>query len=685
VPLAEGHSNSAERSEEGVIAYSFGLFRLDLTRGALFRSEEPVPVRPKSFEVLHQLVLHAGQLLSREELLGAVWPGLVVTDDSLTQCLIEIRRALGDDGREIIRTVPRRGYRFEAEVKVHYSHENEDNPEPKALQKQSRLPSRWTLAALVFLALAIAATWWRAGSDVVTVIPQAGDWEPPPSSIAVLPFADMSESGNQEFLADGIAEEILNLLAQTQELIVIARTSSFSFKPEAPDVRIIARQLNVAHVLEGSVRRSGERVRVTAQLVDGQTGAHVWSETYEEQMGDIFEMQDRIARELANVLHVQLVGDGDQGDYRAVNTPAPEAWEAYSRGRLFYGRRSEGDILRAQTSFESALEIDPGFADAWASLAATINLRMSARNLSPEVRLGPDEATVLIQNALNQALLHDPENPEALWRMAYIKLEVGNTIEAMNFIERAMPLGHNHAVVQAMMAGVAFESGEATLALPFMRRAVALDPLSASLRANLAIFLFSMNHLEAAEDVLTQTIDLIPDPGRRESRTLAWIRIIQGDLESARELMAAIKPGPDLDLTLAIQGHMQGDYESAEKALQRLVSLPAEVGAFRLATVYAMRGDLDAAFESLDLAIQTLPEQPLNWSLRSELAGLRNTPLLKNLHADKRWPPFLEATEELLKDDFNRQVVARLRDHLERHPELYRFDSTSQGPLARTL
>lgn len=238
-------------------AYSFGPFRLEADQAVLLHDGASLNLRPKSFDVLHYLVRHPQRLVSREELLRAAWPDVVVTDDSLTQCLIEIRKALGDREKKLVRTVPRRGYLLDVTVRVadrvvdRVADRVEtpgqpaaaalDDPPAVPIRSAARLPSRWTLAALLVLAVAVGATWWRAGARPAPVDAALSAHDPPALSIAVLPFVDMSPEGDQEYLGDGIAEEILNLLAQVQGLTVIARTSAFSFKGEKADIGTIAR------------------------------------------------------------------------------------------------------------------------------------------------------------------------------------------------------------------------------------------------------------------------------------------------------------------------------------------------------------------------------------------------------------------------------------------------------------
>lgn len=659
----------------GVRAYSFGRFCLDLRRSALLRDGAEVRLRPKSFDVLHLLIRRAGRLVSREELLEAVWPNLVVTDDSLTQCLIEIRKALGDEHKSIIRTVPRRGYLFEASVEVHGAAAGAElrNGGDGAGAATRRSPSLWTIAGLVVLGVAIAVTWWRLGIGPAGKDEPTATWQPPPASIAVLPFVDMSEAGDQKYLAHGLAEEILNLLAQSSSLTVIARTSSFSFKDADADIGTIARRLNVAHVLEGSVRTAGDRVRVTAQLVDGATGAHIWSQTYDDRLRDLFALQDKIAQGVAEVLKVHLDGNAlaESSGTATGPPPDPRAWERYMRGRLFYSRRAEGDVMRAQRSFEEALEIDPGMADAWVSLAATINLRRGSSKVSEEERLTGEVALPLMRDALEKALSMDPHHPEALWRNSRFARLDGKEEEALSQVQRAIAGSQNHALVQAMMWGFAFQTGHPLLSLPFLSRAVILDPTSATHRGNLALSLQAAGRLEEAENALRQALELNPDLQNEFWRELTWIRIQQGNFQSAAETAEQLPPGPDRDQARAILDHLEGDQQAADEALGRLLARPPEEVADRLAFVYAMRDETDEATRWLATAGDVIVNSNRGCSAGGDLVHLQYSPFLKPLHSDKRWEAWLNETSQQLLSDVDRRMVEILEDHLENHPELY--------------
>lgn len=247
-------------------AYRFGRFRLDLGLGALISNGHEIRLRPQAYEVLRILAENHGKLVTKAHLFRAIWGDKVVTDNSLTHCLIDIRRAIGDFDFSMIRTVPRRGFIFTlpvTEVRVN-----------SASQRQ-------------YMQL--------------------------PNSIVVLPFVDMSEEGNQRFFADGLVEEILNSLAQIPDVRVIARTSSFSFRERDVDIATIAEQLNVKHALEGSVRKSGARVRITVQLVETATSLHLWAQTYDREVHDVLRVESEVARAVANQLQFRLLDKPDHG------------------------------------------------------------------------------------------------------------------------------------------------------------------------------------------------------------------------------------------------------------------------------------------------------------------------------------------------------------------------------------
>jgi TolB-like protein/DNA-binding winged helix-turn-helix (wHTH) protein len=344
------------------VIYEFGEFRLDALRRMLTsRSDgQPLQVTGKVFDTLLYLVERAGQVLDKRTLLDALWPDVVVEESNLTQTIHTLRRALGErpDDHRFIVTVPGRGYRFVAVVTTSRLEEL-----PPAKRKPLAVG-----AALVATALAGVAFFLLQGNEGVQ---RSASFAAARPSIAVLPFVDMSETQDQEYFAEGLSEEILNVLAQSTTLQVTARTSSFSFRGRNVDIPTIASALNVTHVLEGSVRKAGNRVRITAQLVDGSTSVHSWSHTYDRDVTDLFSVQDDIAVAVAEALHATLTGNSAPGIGQTNNA---QAFERYLQGRYFFNRRGVTDVARAREYFQQALRIDPGYARAWAGLAGVYYL-----------------------------------------------------------------------------------------------------------------------------------------------------------------------------------------------------------------------------------------------------------------------------------------------------------------------
>jgi TolB-like protein len=308
------------------VAYQFEGFLLDLTRGALLTaSGEEVRLRHKSFDLLCLFVANAGRLLDRDRINQAIWSDLIVSNDSIAQCVRDIRRALGDEAQVLLRTVPRRGYIFTANVTAAL-----DQLSDQLIGNAPPLPDK--------------------------------------PSIAVLAFTNMSGDPDQEYFSDGIADDIITELSRSRWLFVISRNSSFTYKGRSVDVKLAARELGVRYLVEGSVRRSGGKVRVGAQLIDATTGSHIWAERYDREVAEIFALQDEIAEAVATAIR-PLVGDAEQ--LRALRKPpgSLSAWELYQRGLWHLSKGMPVDNQQAQVFFQRATEIDLGFASVYVGLA----------------------------------------------------------------------------------------------------------------------------------------------------------------------------------------------------------------------------------------------------------------------------------------------------------------------------
>ena len=319
--------------------FHFEDFTLDVARGCLRTADRDIELRPKSFDVLRYLVESGGRLVTKDEVIKSVWPNVIVTDESLAQCVSEIRHAIGDDRQTIIKTVPRRGYRFAAPVS-----KSEAGAGASAASSGPKAVSRPALKPV----------------------------ERP--SIAVLPFVNLNDDPQQDYFSDGITGDIITELSRFSDLAVIARGSAFQYKGKAVDVRQVGRELGVRYVLEGSVRRNEKRIRITAQLVDAVNGAHRWAERYDRDLKDAFAVQDEVVRTIVAILQVR-VAEAEMERTLLKPSATWEAYDYYLRGAeawaVGFAQRPMSSFYEARRCLEKSIAIDPGYARAHVVLGRT--------------------------------------------------------------------------------------------------------------------------------------------------------------------------------------------------------------------------------------------------------------------------------------------------------------------------
>jgi len=593
VPSAS-HEATADLGQSLRGRYLFDDYELDLGRGSLVRGGEEIPLRPKSFAVLQYLLEHAGQLVTRQELMAAVWPDVVVTDDSIAQCLIELRRMLGDDQRRVIRTVPRRGLIFDLPVRF------EENASPASAPSRRQL---FRLGWPVFVTLAVAAVllWWSTDlhlpgggpDDEVTEVAK-------PESIAVLRFTDLSPGGDQAYLADGISEEIMHILAQSPSLRVIARTSSFAV--EGQPVAEIARTLDVTHVLEGSVRKQGDEIRITAQLIDAETSSHLWSRTYDRTLEDILGVQREIANNVAEAFEVVLTDKG------VVNHVDPRAYQLFLEARYLHFRGGDGDLLKAKERYEASLKISPEFAPAWTGLSAASGNLLLEKQLREQDPEEYERLQEINRNATMQALRYGPELPEVQMRAARYHYFNGDLARAREHVEAALSIDPDHWLVRSALVNELTYSGQIEDAAELLRSSAQRDPLNMFLRENLVMTLVRARQYEEARVELKKISELVivqADKPRHLDSQRARTQILTGDFEDAVASAQTLTHDSDRLhlLAIAYQG-LNRETESADN-LSRLIEVADDKwSALNVAEVFAQRGDIDQALswlERLDL------------------------------------------------------------------------------------
>lgn len=359
-------------------------------------------------------------------------------------------------------------------------------------------PSSTVVGLVLVTALVLGVTGWYAVQAVEA--PAAAATPPRSASIAVLPFTDMSETQDQAYLGDGIAEEILNLLAAAPELQVAARTSSFAFRDEPGDVRRIGDELGVGTVLEGSVRRDGSRVRVTAQLIDTESGFHLWSEAYDREVENLFAVQDEIAGAIAEELLGTLDLPGARGERRAAD---PEAQDAYWRGRAEWNRRGSAGIPAAIRLFQEALTLDPDYAQAYAGLA-------DSWALLPQFVPGADadQAWARAEELARRAVELDPTLAEAHASLGLTLALQGDRQGALAALGRALELNPSYAPARHWRGNVLAERGELARAVEDLERAATLDPLSAPIAVDHANLLLWSGDLDGAREEFERALSL---------------------------------------------------------------------------------------------------------------------------------------------------------------------------------
>jgi TolB-like protein/DNA-binding winged helix-turn-helix (wHTH) protein/Tfp pilus assembly protein PilF len=455
--------------------YQFGDFTLDLQRRRLRRGEELVPLTPKGLAVLLLLIRNAGKVVSKDELLKAVWPDTFVEDSNLTQTVFILRKALGEtpDHRYIL-TVQGQGYRFLPEVKeissIVASATQAVETAPVAAPQGRVIPLwvRMALGSAIVLALI-------AGAIVVhrVVGTKAG---PAIKSLAVLPLKNLSSDPGQEYLADGITEELIGRLSRLHDVRVISRTSVTRFKNTQSSAPEISKMLGADALVEGSVIRDGNRIRVHAQLIRGATDEHVWSESFDRELPDLLRLESDVAQAVAERVEVTVSGAEHQ-QLAKVRSVSPEVYELYLKGRFALSRsKKEADVLEAIRYFEEAKVRDVTFAPADVGLAI-------GHALLGSILVGaapPEGERAKAISAAQRALQLDPELPEAYVVLAELHQNQWHWSEAEAEYRRALVLNPNDANAHAKLALWLLCQRRTEEALSWVNRARELDPLAVS-------------------------------------------------------------------------------------------------------------------------------------------------------------------------------------------------------------
>jgi adenylate cyclase len=490
----------------------FDRYVLDLRRGTLRSGDDDIEIRPKTFEVLKLLVGNAGRLVSKDEIVAAVWPGLFVTDDSVVQCIKELRRALGQDGERLVRTVPRRGYRLEAQALPDISAAPPDSVDastdrlPKSMAGVTARRSNWRLglAAAAGLAIVLSIGLWRfpyIGQDLLAqrALPQAGT-----PSIAVLPFT--SPIGGGDHFADGMTDDVINALGRFSSLTVMSRNAIAPYKGRSVTPLQVGRDLSVRYVLEGSVRRLGDQLRVTAELTDTDRSQVLWSGRFDEALRDVFAVQDRITTEVVGGLAVKVT-QIEQQRAHAKPTESLEAYDYVLRARQAISEAKRSSNVDARALLRKAVELDPRYAAAYTGLGETYRVAVTIGwAQSPDAAL--KEAEALAYKALS---LSDAD-VRAHVLLGQIHIYYGRYEQALAELDRATAINPNDADAVAGRGTVLVWSSRTEEGIKALETARRIDPtLNIFNRFALGLAYYLTGKYGAAIELLARNLNETPD------------------------------------------------------------------------------------------------------------------------------------------------------------------------------
>jgi TolB-like protein/DNA-binding winged helix-turn-helix (wHTH) protein len=631
--------------------FEFGEFRVDAAQRALLAADGVrIALTSRAFELLLYFVRHPGELLDKERLMKAVWPETVVEENNLNQSIGAIRKALGErqNDRRFVVTDPGRGYRFVAPVRVV---ERTTNAAPPSVEIAEQARRRWPLASLIAAGLLIVvAIAWFARQRAPAIVDR---------SIAVLPFENRSEARENGYLALGIQDEVLTLLTRIGDLRVIPRGSTAKFaatKRAAPD---IGSELGVSYLLEGSVQRSGERIRVNVALIDAAADRQLWASSYERSAREVFAVESEVARDVATVLQAKLTAQ-ERASLVRPPTRIPAAYDAYLRAKAFAERttRTEAEIHGAIEAYEAAVRLDADFTTAWAQLS-----RRHANLYSLGYDRSVDRRDAALR-ALEHAVALDPDLFDVQAARGYFLFVVEGKLEEAGRLYRNLAARSPASPdPSAGLAQIERALGNQSLSNEYAQRVLALDPRNPYRHAIICHDFLTARELDLASATCARALELLPgDTGILTIQ--ATIHQARGELDRARALLHGLTPAPGDWRTLrAMSRQMELDRDPAAavrilaSSLENADALATRRGIVRrwLADAQRLAGQTAAAKSTYAQALAEIEAelalQPANPTFLAELATVRAR--LGSLEGGSRLEPrCLELAESSGRDAF---------------------------------
>jgi TolB-like protein/DNA-binding winged helix-turn-helix (wHTH) protein/Tfp pilus assembly protein PilF len=617
--------------------YSFEEFRVDAAKRLLFCGEQRIPVPPKVFDTLLVLVENSGRVVAKDELMRLVWPDTVVEENNLNQTISALRKALGEDPDQhrYIVTLPGRGYRFVAPVNgSHEAFELESqlrvSSPPTLVSTPLRFPWRrnTVLAGIAssLLLVVLAVTYL-----VVTRRRPATDTSVAEiRSLAVLPLVNLSHDPAEDYFADGMTDELITELEQIAALRVISRTSVMQYKGTHKSLPKIARELNVDAVVEGTVLRSGDRVRITAQLIRAPIDKHLWAHSYEGNLREVLTLQENVAKDVAGEIRAQLTPQ-EQARLRDARPVNPTAYEAYLRGNYFADKRTAEDLTKAIEYFEEAIRDDPNWAPAYAGLADVYNV------LSEYKSVPAHESHVKARAAARRAVELDDSLAEA-------HIALGNVAALDDYdwsgseqeFRRAIELNPGKAAAYHYHAANLMCMGRWREASAEMGQAHKLDPLSL-LNANAGLVYYYARQPDRAIEAERRALELGPNTAFiYEYLGTAYLQkgMYREAIGHLQKAVALSNGFPWYQAELAYSYAAKGDHAQARRIVADLESRSRQqyMSSYSMAIAYLSLGKKDAAIARLRKA----------YAEREDQVGLlKIDPLFDTLHSDPRFQELL--------------------------------------------
>jgi TolB-like protein/DNA-binding winged helix-turn-helix (wHTH) protein/Flp pilus assembly protein TadD len=601
-----------------------------------------VPIPPKAYDVLRYLVENPRRLVTQDELLEALWPETYVNPEILRKYILDIRKILGDrsDKPVFIETVTKRGYRFIAPVievadeppgsPTSNATEEQVSPEtaPSEQQRSSRRNRLRKLAMIPVLAVVALVAAAATGGHFWLARNKAHARSLNNTSIAVLPFADLSPRKDQEYFSDGLADELITDLTKIPGLKVVARSSTFQFKGKNEDPRRVGQKLGVANVLEASVRKEGNRVRITAALTKVADGSQLWSETYDREITHIFAAQDEIARAVTDALHVKLLSAGNAEVSASSRSTNPEAYQAYLQGQYFAARgQDKEDLNKALSYADQAIKLDAKYAPAWAQRSQVLErlARVSLIDSADGFRRARESA--------EKAIGLDAGSATGYMTLALVQIDHDWDWEGADAsLKKAALFAPGSAAVLGDRAHLARILGRVEEAVGLYEKAIALDPLRANYHLALGYELYAAGRYQQAPAALQKAQELNPQLSSLHL-TYGQIQLAEGRWQSALEEMEKETGEWEKLSGEVLAYHALGRREESDKALKKLIATHQNDAAYQIAEAYAYRGEADEAFAWLDRSyLQRDPGTP----------EFKTDPLMKNLRQDPRYAALLK-------------------------------------------